>query len=170
MSHKLCYGLFVLFLATTLPMTQSTAQTRISVPITMSSAPQAGDAGTVTITAAGYTRTITYNQYSTTNSIASALGAKFSQDSCSPVWAKASGSLLILTSRTATTKITLSASTSSNLFSQSSFLVNTSAETTCSVSGGGGGCGGDPCCGDPCCGDPCCGDPCCGDPCCGGSC
>jgi hypothetical protein len=82
------------------------------------------DSGTVTITINGsYSKTVSYGQYSTPASVASALAATFSQDCKSPAWAHAVGAQINFRMRASAinlTSLTLT-STQNSAFSGPSF-------------------------------------------------
>lgn len=92
------------------------------------------DSGTVSITVNGFVVSTTYNQNSTSSTIASALAAAFNANSSSPVTASASGSVVSVSANTpgAGSNYTLSAtsanatSTLANLFGGPSFTASPS--------------------------------------------
>lgn len=90
------------------------------------------DSGTVTVTANSSSKTVNYNQYSTASSLASAVAAKFSQDSCSPVWAQASGNVIVFKPRASGSNITLSTSSTydSSDFARNSFFLDSAFYTS----------------------------------------
>ena len=82
------------------------------------------DSGTVTITINGsYSKTVSYGQYSTPASVASALAAAFSQHCNSPAWAHAVGAQITFHMKASATNLTSLAltSTQNSAFSGPSF-------------------------------------------------
>jgi RHS repeat-associated protein len=88
------------------------------------------DAGTVSVTVNGFTKSTSYCQASTASSLASALGGAFTSDANSPVNASVSGGTITLTAKSggAATNYTLSTSsvTTSGSFTGTSFPASAS--------------------------------------------
>lgn len=106
--------LLTMFVGFTAPLYASTIGS-----ITVSGAEQSSatgwDTGNVTATINGYSTTISYGQYSTPASIASALAAAISQNCGFPVYARASGSVINFSAKgTNTVSSAAFSSTSSN--------------------------------------------------------
>jgi RHS repeat-associated protein len=89
------------------------------------------DAGTVSITVNGFTKSTTYDQTSTSSTIASSLASAFNGDSTSPVTASVSGSTVSLTTKQTGANVNYplsasSATTNTQNFTGTSFPVSTS--------------------------------------------
>jgi RHS repeat-associated protein len=63
--------------------------------------PPIWDRGSVSISVAGYGESVSYNRFSNTTNIASALASAFQNDPASPVWASSSGAVVSFTARAA---------------------------------------------------------------------
>jgi RHS repeat-associated protein len=74
------------------------------------------DSGTVSITVNAFSKSVSYDQSSTSSSITSALASAFNADSASPVTASASGAVMVLTSKAtgAATNYSFSTTSSTN--------------------------------------------------------
>lgn len=121
----------ILFIATLLLLTGRGFAATVIGSVTITGGEQSSgstwDSGTVTATINGVSISITYSQFSSPATIASALGALISQDCNMPVYAQASGATLTFYQKGSNTISSMSITGVSNdpsLFPAASFLIN----------------------------------------------